>query len=350
MKTLARQELQQSIENAIRNPEDFCIRLSEVWEDVGYSRYDATVRAMKSRLKEAEDYTQHAPHSCGASFKNYSLLQDYLLSGDGFKDLCLSASTEKGREMRKYYIQVEKEYRKLLTASLNRSLVTPVEDPRIGQMQDTIGNLCSQLAEFSQAASKAKEEHGELYVRLMEHMNSKAILEKQLENAKEALEKNLKEAKEAKAKEAKASETIASLSSQLGSASQAASQDKGTIAALQADRISQRSVVGSAYVERPDDKMMKYDLMQVRTILGYTTDVYTWKVVKECLERDEDYFWDGKRKEILLTEAALQELAIVARSCDGCQADRLPELLVVERSRLFRKGTGKANTRHAQSN
>ena len=71
-------------------------------------------------------------------------------------------------------------------------------------------------------------------------------------------------------------------------------------------------------------------------------------MVRESLEEDRDYVW-VKGFGVLLTEAALQELAIVARSQRGCKADLLPELLVVDRSRIFRKGTGKANTRHAQS-
>jgi hypothetical protein len=54
-------------------------------------------------------------------------------------------------------------------------------------------------------------------------------------------------------------------------------------------------------------------------------------------------------EDLMLTEAALQELAIVARSVRGCRADSLPELLVVERSRLFREPSGKGNTRYGQA-
>ena len=92
---------------------------------------------------------------------------------------------------------------------------------------------------------------------------------------------------------------------------------------------------------------MVYSIQQVRAILGYVSEDYTAKVIEECLAIDDDYVQTSGG--ILVTEAALQELAIVARSQRGCKANYLPELLIVERSRLFRKGVGRANTRYGQA-
>jgi phage anti-repressor protein len=262
-------DLQSTIEYAVKNPEEFCVRLSEVWEDLGYTRKENCVSLLKSRLIESEDYTRRGLAPSGEKPMGGRPGGEYFMTGDAFKDLCISANTPQGRELRRYYIKVEKEYRKLLTASLNR--------PEID---------------------------------------------------------------------------VQSLYQQLGCQSQEISTLKDQVKALQADRENLRSVSGTSYAERPNSKTMVYNLAQVRAIIGYHDEAYTWKVIHECMVKGRDFkilCSDPGKEDLMITEAALQELAIVARSSRGCRTDRLPELLVVERSRLFQEPTGKGNTRHGQS-
>lgn len=261
--------LQATIENAVQNPEEFCVRLSEVWEEIGYTRFDNTVRALKAKLVEAEDYVRCDPHERGSDLRNPKPAIDYLLSGDSFKHLCLMAETEAGKEARCHYIRAEKEYRKLLTASLNR---TPIDNTALYQ--------------------------------------------------------------------------------QLGAQSQEISQLMAQVKSLQSDRENLRAVSGNLYAERPDSTTLIYNLAQVRAIVGYKDESYAWKVIRECMIEGRDYkvlnSVEGQ-EDLLMTDAALQELAIVARSGRGCRSGYLPDLLVVEKSRLMPVGTGRSNTRHGQS-
>jgi phage anti-repressor protein len=260
--------LQATIDLAVKSPEDFTIRLSEVWEEVGYSSKQMCEKGMKAYLEEGSDWVSEGsiPRLTLGGKQNIS---EYLLTGDGFRDLCLSANTENGRELRRYYIRVEKEYRKLLTASLSR---TPIDNTALYQ--------------------------------------------------------------------------------QLGAQSQEISQLMAQVKALQSDRENLRAVSGNLYAERPDSTTLIYNLAQVRAIVGYKDESYAWKVIRECMIEGRDYkvlnSVEGQ-EDLLMTDAALQELAIVARSGRGCRSGYLPDLLVVEKSRLMPVGTGRSNTRHGQS-
>jgi len=58
---------------------------------------------------------------------------------------------------------------------------------------------------------------------------------------------------------------------------------------------------------------------------------------------------ESKLGDIMLTEATLHELAIVARAKRGAKSDHLPEILVVERDRMFRSAEARSNTRFGRS-
>lgn len=52
-------------------------------------------------------------------------LKDYWLTVDMAKELCMMSKTEKGKEVRKYFIQVEKEFKAQKSLQQPDSLVTP---------------------------------------------------------------------------------------------------------------------------------------------------------------------------------------------------------------------------------
>ena len=97
MQTQARQELEQSIVST----EQFPIRLSKVWEELGYSRKDNCERSMVASLEEGEDYTYYEFSAFMRKTQEGRPVKEVALSRDGFKMLAMMARTTEGRKMRK---------------------------------------------------------------------------------------------------------------------------------------------------------------------------------------------------------------------------------------------------------
>ncbi len=56
-------------------------------------------------------------------------LQDYLLTIDMAKELCMMSKTEKGKEVRKYFIRVEKRFNEIKAMSIHKPDSYMIEDP-----------------------------------------------------------------------------------------------------------------------------------------------------------------------------------------------------------------------------
>lgn len=77
-------------------------------------------------------------------------LQDYLLTIDMAKELCMMSKTEKGKEVRKYFIQVEKNWNSPEMV-MNRAL--KISNARVEQLQLENKNLTRQLEESNKKAN-----------------------------------------------------------------------------------------------------------------------------------------------------------------------------------------------------
>lgn len=134
--------LQVHLTASLQSSDEFPIHLNEVLGSVGYARKEDCVDLLKSSFKEAEDYTQGSlaanAEKPKAGPRGGRPASDYRLTRDAFKCLCLMANTAKGRETRKYYLKIEKEYQKMLTDR--------VFGPE-SEIQDKIRELASLLPE-----------------------------------------------------------------------------------------------------------------------------------------------------------------------------------------------------------
>lgn len=93
---------------------DFIINFDKLWKWLGYTRIDHCKTVLTKHFKENVDYriVKTAPENSGAvseSKKNGGQNKDNIfLTVDCFKLLCNIADTEKGKEVRKYYVTLEK--------------------------------------------------------------------------------------------------------------------------------------------------------------------------------------------------------------------------------------------------
>ena len=85
---------------------DFVIPLgADTVKWLGYRRKDVVVRALQKALKEGTDYRVfHFPAENPLGGRP---TQEYLLTPNGFKQLCMVADTTKARQVREYYIAME---------------------------------------------------------------------------------------------------------------------------------------------------------------------------------------------------------------------------------------------------
>lgn len=109
---------------AKRNGKKFPIDFDCVWEKIGYSRKDSAKRKLEQDLVENVDFIFHI------NVENSKLNQvgrpsnSIYLSLDGYKHFCMMAKTKKGREIRKYFIEVEDTYRSQLEGLFNSTTQT----------------------------------------------------------------------------------------------------------------------------------------------------------------------------------------------------------------------------------
>jgi phage anti-repressor protein len=91
-----------------RSTEPYPVDFDQAWQWIGYARKDSALRTLQSNFEENIDYFSlhiKVEREIGATQK-----QQINLTVDCFKSFCMMAGTEKGKEVRKYYLRIEKEY------------------------------------------------------------------------------------------------------------------------------------------------------------------------------------------------------------------------------------------------
>jgi phage anti-repressor protein len=99
---------------------DYPINLENVFKMIGFANKGNAMKTIKSNFVENEDYkTSFVPKeksSWGGS--NSDLV---MLNVDTFKSLCMLAKTEKGKEIRKYYVKLENIFNKIINDEIQQS-------------------------------------------------------------------------------------------------------------------------------------------------------------------------------------------------------------------------------------
>lgn len=98
---------------------DYPINLEHVYKLIGFANKGNAMKTIKSNFIENEDYkTSLLPKeksSWGGSGKD-----EIMLNVDTFKNLCMLAKTDKGKEIRKYYVKLENIYNQLIKEEIEQ--------------------------------------------------------------------------------------------------------------------------------------------------------------------------------------------------------------------------------------
>jgi phage anti-repressor protein len=95
-------------------------------------------------------------------------------------------------------------------------------------------------------------------------------------------------------------------------------------------------------VWKPCKDKFSVPLTAANDVIGYASLPYLINVLRKEFVRDKDFEVDGL-KQYHLTEACFHELVIVARPQRGARLDCIPEILIVERDRMFRSAEERMN-------
>jgi phage anti-repressor protein len=99
-------ELKERFEGIVKSTERFPVDFDEAWQWVGYSTKGNALRVLQTNFESENDYLSILINrSDGKPGKPYTA---YSLTTDCFKSFCMMAETEKGKEVRKYYLTIEK--------------------------------------------------------------------------------------------------------------------------------------------------------------------------------------------------------------------------------------------------
>lgn len=99
----------------LESNEEFPIALSDCWEWLGYARKDSAVRTFDSlEMAESIDFIQFHTNV----ENSIKPLTEIRMTVDAFKFWAMSSRTARGKQVRLYYIQVEKEWKTLKASQI----------------------------------------------------------------------------------------------------------------------------------------------------------------------------------------------------------------------------------------
>jgi phage anti-repressor protein len=88
----------------VRSTEQYPVDFDRAWQWVGYASKQKGLDSLKRNFEEEIDFSTTRLKSTGGRPTD-----GYFLTVDCFKVFCMMAGTEKGKEVRQYYLRIEKE-------------------------------------------------------------------------------------------------------------------------------------------------------------------------------------------------------------------------------------------------
>jgi phage anti-repressor protein len=105
---------------------DFPINLEHVFKMIGFANKGNATKTIKSNFVLDEDYrivifrTEKNPNSKDLGGRP---IETIMLNVDTFKNLCMIAKTDKGKEIRKYYVKLENIYNKIIKEEIEEQRI-----------------------------------------------------------------------------------------------------------------------------------------------------------------------------------------------------------------------------------
>ena len=182
-KLILESQVEKLVEQTYRADDEFCIDLDALFEDetgemipiwkwVGFARKDHAKRKCINSLAKEIDYLLPFKEEQNMGSGGHNKIK-ILLTKDGFKQLLMLANTERGKQIRLYFIDVEKRYSSMM------SQPTPVDQiiSKVIGAFDQINHKLSQretdqlitnqiLHEYEERHNKSEERHDKTEIKV----------------------------------------------------------------------------------------------------------------------------------------------------------------------------------------
>ena len=97
---------------------DYPINLEHVFKMIGFANKGNAMKTIKSNFTRDEDYKIMLFHTEKRKNEGGFNKEDVMLNIDTFKNLCMMAKTQKGKEIRKYYVKLENIYNEIIKSEI----------------------------------------------------------------------------------------------------------------------------------------------------------------------------------------------------------------------------------------
>ena len=100
---------------------DYLINLEDVYKMIGFANKGNAMKTIKSNFVENEDYKIALFHMEKRKNEGGFNKETVMLNTDTFKNLCMIVKTDKGKEIRKYYVKLENIYNEIIKEQIEES-------------------------------------------------------------------------------------------------------------------------------------------------------------------------------------------------------------------------------------
>ena len=114
---------------------DYPINLESIFSMIGFANKGNAMKTIKSNFTKDEDYKVALVHTEKRKNEGGTNKEDIMLNIDTFKSLCMLAKTDKGKEIRKYYLKLENINNKIVHSEINRQKLEHQKEKEIIQLQ-----------------------------------------------------------------------------------------------------------------------------------------------------------------------------------------------------------------------
>lgn len=157
------QEFVFSAIEAEKSGNQFPIDFDDVWKALGYSRKnDAISRLIETHII-AEDYIESGLAEYSAKPKGGRPSRKIFISIDCLKSFAMMAQTSEGKEVRRYFIEIEKAYRDNLQRTFDAPVKVDKPSKRVKSLEDEVKELNKENAELIKKIEDYREDIRKLF-------------------------------------------------------------------------------------------------------------------------------------------------------------------------------------------
>jgi phage anti-repressor protein len=142
---------------------DYPINLENVFHMIGFANKGNAMKTIKNNFTKDEDYKTSLLPKEKSSWGG-SGSEQIMLNIDTFKNLCMLAKTDKGKQIRKYYVKLENVYNELVKQEIDQKQIEIQQQKELLEKEkETVGKLLEEKDRYI-AQLKQQEAVSHLYI------------------------------------------------------------------------------------------------------------------------------------------------------------------------------------------